>query len=520
MKTTALLFLALISAAGLTGCSASKPDSGSPALNDSKPAGDLPAFVHVKKPGADASSIDGETSHAFSYPLDGMGADDASLHLSGDALFERNFTDDVARPEFGLGPVYNNSSCIACHNRDGRGSLPTGLSHDEWKKLGRNEAILLRISVESPEILARKPSLENGYAAPVAVPGYSTQLFQLGSYMLREDSPGTGQAEVWAKLEVSKYTYPDGTTVELSKPIFKFENPYDMVSDPATGTRQSRLWQNDVKTSPRLGPAMYGLGLLEAIPEQAILENAAVDRSAEGVHGHPNYVFDLTKSLSGDPRPVSVGRFGLKANTPTLEQQAMGALRDDIGVTNSYFPLENILNTPLLDQFVRRTGYVTKQEADSSVGQALAFYSRTLAVPPRRGVDDPDVQTGGRLFEQSRCVSCHAPSFTTGEHVLPVLSRQTIYPFTDLLVHDMGEGLADGRQDFGANGREWKTRALWGIGLTQTVNPRAGFLHDGRARTLEEAILWHGGESTHSREKFAALSAGDRKKLLAFLKSL
>lgn len=520
MKSALVFSFIVLATAGLTGCSSS--ESGSPATvpTGEKPVTTFPDFVHVKKTGADASSDDGETSHAFSYPLTGLGHDDAELHLAGDALFERNFTDDAAHPEFGLGPVYNNSSCIACHNRDGRGSLPTGLSHDDWKKLGRNEAILLRISIESPAILARAKTPENHYGAPVAVPGYSTQLFQLGSYTLREDSPGTGQAEVWAKLELSRFTYPDGSSVELAKPVFRFENPYDMVSDPASGTRQSRLWQSDVKTSPRLGPAMYGLGLLEAVPDQDIVDLAGIDHSSEGVHGRPNYVFDLSKSLAGDLRPVSIGRFGLKANTPTLEQQAMGALRDDIGVTNSYFPLESILNTPLLDQFIRRTGYVTKQEVDPAVGRALAFYSRTLAVPPRRNVEDPDVQAGGRLFEQSRCVSCHVPSLKTGDHVLPALSRQTIYPFTDLLVHDMGEGLADGRQDFGATGREWKTRALWGLGLTQTVNPRAGFLHDGRARTLEEAILWHDGEARHARDKFAALPAADRKKLLAFLKSL
>jgi CxxC motif-containing protein (DUF1111 family) len=214
-----------------------------------------------------------------------------------------------------------------------------------------------------------------------------------------------------------------------------------------------------------------------------------------------------------------MGRFGLKNNTPSVFHQSLGALQGDIGVTNYAFPVESIFNTPLFDAFKAKLGPV-KVEAPNDVADALVFYSRTLAVPGRRDTENDIVKRGGQLFADINCTSCHQPSFTTGTHKISALSNQKIYPFTDMLLHDMGDGLADGRRDFDASGRHWKTRPLWGLGQTQTINPRAGFLHDGRARTLEEAILWHGGEGDYSKNKFAALPQADRDALVAFLKSL
>ncbi|MCB0420862.1 MAG: thiol oxidoreductase [Bdellovibrionales bacterium] len=477
-------------------------------------------FESVTDLGGSATSKNAEpTSHGFRFPAPGLTSEELELHLKGDADFEANFSDDPHRPEFGLGPVFNNTSCMACHNRDGRGSLPVGLRDDRWTRLHQNEAIFLRISIENEEILSRLPSEENKYNAPVAVPGFSTQLFHLGSYSLREDIPGVGQAEVWMKLEKSFFTYPDGSKVELIKPLFDIRNPYDQTLDPS-GNWISRLWESDVRTSPRMGMPMFGLGLLEAIPEEEILKQSQIDYSKEGVSGTVNYVFDVEKYQKGLSPARSVGRFGLKANTPSVLHQSLGALNGDIGVTNTFFPDESIKDTPLYSDYQSKNPNHKAIQAEDSVAEGLVFYSKTLAVPSRRNADSPQVTRGARLFQQARCTTCHRPSFKTGPSDVKTLSHQVIFPFTDMLLHDMGEGLADGRQDFLANGRQWRTRPLWGIGLTQVVNPRAGFLHDGRARTLEEAILWHDGEGKFSRDKFANLPKKDREALLQFLKSL
>jgi CxxC motif-containing protein (DUF1111 family) len=188
----------------------------------------------------------------------------------------------------------------------------------------------------------------------------------------------------------------------------------------------------------------------------------------------------------------------------------------------------------LHDSYLTRTGFIDtgedangEPEASAAFSDSVVFYAETLAVPARRNVDDSDVREGARLFEQLNCSGCHTPSFVTktsgdigGLPMGDSLKGQTIYPFSDMLLHDMGEGLADGRPDFLADGNEWRTRPLWGIGLTQTVNPQAGFLHDGRAATLEEAILWHGGEAQQSTDDFMALSQDERNQVIVFLRSL
>jgi CxxC motif-containing protein (DUF1111 family) len=478
-------------------------------------------FWSIKKSGGDATSFDlFATSHAFGYPMPNLTAADLAAHLSGDVLFEKNFTDDPNHPEFGLGPVQNNTSCIACHNQDGRGSLPIGLNTTEWKKLGVNEALLLKLSIENDEILKAAKNEKNNYGEPTAVPGFTTQLFHRGSYNLRPEWPGTGLAEVWIKLEKTFFQYPDGKIVQLSKPIFQIRNPYDLWLDQVSGQERSRLFESDVRISPRLGLPVFGLGLLESITDEDLIANAKIDRSAEGVYGKPNMVFDAVKFKNGDVYPVSIGRFGLKATHPTVLQQSLAALNHDIGVTNFLFPKENITGTPLYEKYLATTTNPLKIEASEATSLAIGFYAQTLAVPPRRNIDDPNVIQGGKIFDKIRCVSCHTPTWKTADAKISALAYQKIAPYTDLLLHDMGEGLADHRQEFDANGREWKTRALWGIGLTKVVNPRAGFLHDGRAATIEEAILWHDGEARFSKDKFVNLPATERQQLIQFLNSL
>lgn len=454
--------------------------------------------------GGGTSLVARESAQAFQQPSPLLTEEEVIRHMRGDVLFSRSFSSDAGSDLRGLGPVFNNTSCNACHARDGRGALPVVTPGTEWVPLRQNEAVFLRISVEDGRPVPKEEA--HGWGAPRAVPGYSAQLFHLGLFDVRKDIPGVGQARVWMKYEFSEYVYPDGKKVSLRKPVFKITDAYD-----------PRIYAADVKTSPRLGTPMIGLGLLEAIREEDILALAARDLSAEGVHGKPNYVFDIEKQMRGEHPPLSLGRFGLKANTPTVLHQSLGALNGDMGVTNFAFPVESIFGTELYNSLgLGRVGV----EASRQVAEDLVFYSETLAVPMRRQVEDPVVQRGGSLFHEVRCTSCHHPSFETGSGRYAAFAKQKIYPFTDMLLHDMGEGLADGRQDFDANGRQWKTRPLWGLGHTQTINPRAGFLHDGRARTPEEAILWHDGEARYSRTRFVNLSPTDREALLRFLKSL
>ena len=494
----------------------------------------VPAYAAAVKLGGDTTdtTVSGGSSHAFSAPAANLNATDLAVHMTGDANFEQSFVTapDPVHPQFdGLGPVNNNNNCNACHQRDGRGTPPA--FSENYSRLGNNESLFLRISIENPETAACVPEAGNQYCAPVPVPGFSSQLFHRGQVQVRPDSPGTGQADVYVRYVTRNTTYLDGNSVTLRRPEFEIRNPYDSPGeqpgdyDPAL----SRLLQPDVRRSPRVGMPVFGVGLLEAIPETDILALADPnDTDGNGISGRPNYVFDPKKQLLGDPSPVSLGRFGWKANTPSNEVQSLGALRGDIGITNFLFPQESIAGTVLHDDYLARNAddngmdAMGNPEASDDFARSVVFYVETLHVPARRNTDDPNVIRGAKLFQAAGCAACHHPSFVTGSHPngITELENQTIYPFTDMLLHDMGDGLADGRQDFLASGKEWKTRPLWGIGLTLVVNPLAGFLHDGRARTLEEAILWHGGEAEQAKENFRTMHENDRNALIAFLNSL
>ena len=294
--------------------------------------------------------------------------------------------------------------------------------------------------------------------------------------------------------------------------------------------------QANVRYSPRNGMPVFGLGLLEVINEADILAlSDEDDTNNDGISGRPNWVYDAVKAKNNNPNPVSLGRFGWKASTPSVRVQSLGALRGDMGITNPLFPDESIANTLLHESYLARTGFVDtgvdeqgNTEATQSFSDDVVFYAETLAVPARRNIDDESVIAGAQLFTQINCTGCHQPDFITGTGNQYVgglaapeaLKGQHIYPFTDMLLHDLGDGLADNRRDFTANGREWKTRPLWGIGLTKTVNPAAGFLHDGRAASVEEAILWHGGEAEQSKNDFMALEKSERQSLINFVMSL
>ena len=445
-------------------------DSESPVAVES-----TPVFATSEFSGGETTVFDA-SSHAFSIPAPNLAPAAFEKHLEGDVEFEAVFVTAPAVVNPGLGPIYNNVSCINCHSRDGRGRPPDS---DEGLV-----SLLFRLSLPKTEdSIDGKP--------PIPVPGFGTQL---NNRAIVDADP---EGKVKIDYTEQTLTTADGTRVHLRYPNYTVTETYQPLPE-------------DVEVSPRVAPAVFGLGLLEAIPEDAILAYAdEADADGDGISGKPNYVWDVVAQR------YTLGRFGWKANQPTLLQQVAAAYNDDMGITTSLFRTENSAGQSQL------TKHSAMPEVSDEILDVVTFYVQTLAVPARRNIDDPQVKQGEQLFAEAQCASCHIPTLRTGVLAgVPSVSNQTIHPYTDLLLHDMGPELADNRPDFHANGREWRTPPLWGIGLVKRVNGHTNFLHDGRARDLMEAILWHGGEAEASRQAVEQMSKAERDALIMFLESL
>ncbi|MEM1349411.1 MAG: di-heme oxidoredictase family protein [Myxococcota bacterium] len=421
------------------------------------------------------------TPNAFGFSARNLASEKKSAFFVGNSFFNQNWVTAPASTTArdGLGPVFNGLSCSSCHFKDGRGA-----PYEEDGSIGIS--LLFRLSV---------PDGDGGW---VSDPVYGPQLNPRG--ILGVD----GEATPTVTFEEVPGAYEDGTPYTLVRPVFTLE-------DPGYGE-----FGEGLVISPRLAPVVFGLGLLEAIPEERLLELAdPKDEDGDGISGRPNRVFDIERG------EVVVGRFGLKANEPSLIQQNAGAFRGDIGITSEFFPEESCTDAQM-ECLEAPTGNDDQGiEIDRHRLERVTFYTSTLAVPGQRDANDPEVLRGVELFEQVGCEGCHVSRHVTGAVAgLEELSDQVVYPYTDLLLHDMGPDLADGRPDGEATGSEWRTPPLWGLGLQKAVNRHTFFLHDGRARSMEEAILWHGGEALASRDAFRALDAGDRRALLTFLNSL
>ncbi len=435
---------------------------------------------------------------AFSHPSQGISFGGEGRFRIGNSIFRKLWVSPPSSTDSsdGLGPIYNARGCQNCHLKDGRGTPPSKSWPEETPV-----SMFLRLSIP-PQTDADKRALDERRAKTIHEPTYGGQLQNFSVQGV--DSEGQMRID-YADLPV---TYPDGSTVVLRAPRYS-------VINPAYGPLHP-----EVRLSPRIAPQMIGLGLLEAIPEKDILALADPDdANGDGISGKANEVW----SIKAD-RPV-LGRFGWKAGNPDVEQQSAEAFSGDIGLSNPLFPAS------YGDCTAAQTACRTAPHGDSprqdghEIGRELfdlvVFYAQNLAVPPRRRPDDPEVLAGKALFNSAGCASCHVPSFTTGDVPgQPHLSGQKIWPYTDLLLHDMGEGLADNSPEGLADGREWKTAPLWGIGLTGAVSRHTFLLHDGRARNIEEAILWHGGEAQAARDAFMRLSAEERRALMQFVKSL
>lgn len=398
----------------------------------------------------------------------------------GNRLFNTNWVEapGSVRAFDGLGPMFNRVSCSGCHTKDGRGQPP-------GNNQGPMDSMLLRISI---------PGKDAKFGV-VPHPVYGDQISERAILHVEPE----GRAEI--SYTERPGAYGDGEKFSLRQPLYAI-----------TDLKYGDLGK-DVMVSPRVAPAMVGLGLLQSVPEETLLALADPDDAdGDGISGRPNEVWD---SLAGKK---SLGRFGWKANQPTLRQQNAGAAVGDIGIATSMAGGQNC--TPVQSDCVKAINGGAPEMSDEFLDK-LTLYTMTLAVPAQRNADAPVVKQGEALFRAMGCASCHMPTLQTKavEH-FSELANQTFHPFTDLLLHDMGEGLADNRPDFEATGREWRTPPLWGLGLIPVVNKHDFLLHDGRARGAAEAILWHGGEAEAAREAFRNAAKPERDALIAFLNSL
>ena len=426
-----------------------------------------------------ATTVSSTDRHAFSRPAANLDVTTRATFAIGNAFFNSPWivAPASAGARDGLGPLFNARSCDACHNNDGRGRPP---EHGE-------RPVSLVIQFATPT-----PGTNN---EPGADPNYGVNLnpFSIGGV------PAEGTVRI-AHREIHG-SFADGEPYTLLAPEYAFEElAYGAIAD-GTGF------------SPRVAPSVFGMGLLEAIPESQILERSdPEDRDADSISGKPNHVWDHRK------QKMVLGRLGWKANQPDIAHQTAAAFSAEIGMSTTLRPGQSCTSAQNQCLAAADGG---EPEISDEIFQNIVRYQRTLGVPARRNLDAANVRHGAKLFESAQCAACHRSTFVTGEVPdEPALSNQTIHPFTDLLLHDMGEALADNRVDFDAAPNEWRTPPLWGLGLQRVVNGHTRLLHDGRARDIQEAILWHGGEAQESRDSYLAMTKNEREALMAFLRSL
>ncbi|WP_318437295.1 di-heme oxidoreductase family protein [Photobacterium leiognathi] len=426
-------------------------------------------------------------ANAFSLPASNLPMSKRLDFSVGNSFFRNPWVQAPATTDArdGLGPIFNTNGCQNCHIKDGRGHPP---EKDDMNSV----SMLVRMSIPALTDEQKQQLIKSGV---IPEPTYGDQL---QDFALPDAKPEGKIALTYIDVPV---TFADGEVITLRKPNLSITDlNYGPIAD-------------DVMLSARIAPPMIGLGLLEHIPEQT-LKRFVAEQAAEnkGVSGKLNKVWDVRANKT------VTGRFGWKAGQPNLMQQNAAAFNGDIGLTNALFEQENCTDKQTICVELPNGG---KHEASEKVLTFVEFYSQHLAVPARRNINDPQVMKGEKLFADIGCQSCHRTQIKTAKvPERPALSEQMINPYTDLLLHDMGEGLADNRSEFLANGQEWRTPPLWGLGYTEEVNGHTNFLHDGRARSVMEAVLWHGGEAQTSRDKVLQLSKSDRQALVAFLDSL
>jgi len=439
-----------------------------------------PALIAIAEDSSptDRSAAFPSSDQAYREPLPDLSPAQLDLFEEGRKGFAQRWA--VAPSILGLwgrGPTSNGEACTDCHLNGGRGRATDAAG------------------AELPSMLVRLSIRGNGaHGAPRPDPDYGDQLQEEG---ILGRVPAEGRALIsWSEFDV---TLADGVVVRLRRPHLKM---YDL----AFGALAA-----DIMTSVRVAPALIGVGLIDAIPEQAIVAQEQRQTSLN-LRGHANRVWDSVRQRE------AIGRFGRKSNQPHLVQQVVTAYYNDLGVTSRWFPEENC---PAVQTQCLAEPPGGRPELPPAFLDPVLFHLRSLAAPRRRATEDERVLRGEQSFHAAGCADCHLPQWRTAHDAEPAaLADRIIHPYTDLLLHDLGEGLADGRPDFQADGREWRTAPLWGMGSSDAVNGNADLLHDGRARNAVEAILWHGGEAERSREAFARMTGSERAALITFLQSL
>lgn len=438
---------------------------------------------------AGAFTVPGTDRSAYMQPAPALSERQREAFQRGRAGFNRPWVVfAVSTGDWGLGPTFVADSCGACHMRSGRGSPPEASEEPPV-------SVVVRLSVPGTD----------PHGGPRPHEHYGDQLQNRALQgqrpeLLFRSVPVPHEADLRIEWDEHTVVLPDGTEVPMRRPRVHVEQL-------AFGDLGA-----DTITSLRVAPPVFGLGLLEAVPEDALHELAEAQRQI-GFAGRPNFVWNAIEQR------MSLGRFGWKASVPGIRQQIAAAAIADMGVTSNLFPKQNC---PDIQTVCLAEVPGNEPELSDAAWDDLEILALGLGVPARRNWSDVGVQRGAVLFERLQCAVCHAPTLRTADSFprVPQLARQTIHPYTDLLLHDMGEGLADHRSEFAAGGRDWRTPPLWGLGLSHVVNGNTTMLHDGRARNATEAILWHGGEAAASREAFARLTVSERQALLAFLDAI
>lgn len=429
------------------------------AISTAKPS--LAEEVDITRLGG-ALTSDLSPKVALELPAPNIRPELFNFHLNGHTVFHSSFEFPNSEGKILLGPNFNHNACGGCHVRDGRGPIEFA------RKTTSGSPMLIKVSLRGL----------NPDGSPRDVPGVGEQL---------QDHTVNGKNKFNIRLQWKeiKGTYPDGKKYKLRKPQISFSVP--------------GISRDSIVHSTRMSPPVVGMGLLEAVSDSTIIQMSdPLDRDGDGISGRVSVIINRENNTR------AIGRFGFRASHPTVKQQSAAAFFNDMGMTNEIF-----------------TDSSKSMEVSPEQMALAVFYQQAAGVTPARNQNDPNVIWGKRHFQKVGCDSCHKMTLVTGDAGIPETANQVIHPFTDLLLHDMGPGLADRRAEFSASGREWRTSPLWGIGLHHLIaKHRPGYLHDGRARSLEEAILWHGGEAKRARDKFTKLKEFERKQLLEFLRSL
>lgn len=414
---------------------------------------------------------------AFMREQKGLNNDEIDQFILGKSFFRIPWVEapSATTARDGLGPLFNANTCMHCHPGNGAGVAVN-------KDGTMTRSLLLRLSHKNPKDikLLKKVGFEPDST-------YGAQLSKNGNHNV------VAEGEPVVSYEELKGQYPDGTSYTLRKPTYSVIN------------KGYGEFDEDTVLAPRIGSALIGLGQLELISEKDILAYQDIDdKDGDGISGKANYAFDP------ETNSTKLGRFTWKASATTVKHQSAGAAHNDMGLTNPLFPVHNCTKKQAACMEESEKGRFDF-ELPAQRLDAIAYYLSNLAIPKQRKTEKH--LDGSKLFRSLSCTSCHVASYKTASGI-------EIKPYSDLLLHDMGDGLADGRSEFLASGSEWRTAPMWGMGLYEKVSGEANYLHDGRARNIEEAILWHGGEAEKSKKAFMALDKSAREKVLDFLKSI